>query len=83
MKVEIPVLNLLFKRLFKIIFDSIIRPPKINFRFLVAACVASDPRVGIFSFLFCYETMSNCSLNCWIDWNYLVLCFKRLFHIRV
>ena len=34
-----------------------------------------------FSSSFCYETMSNCSQNCWIDWNSAVLCFKRLFHI--
>ena len=27
--------------------------------------------------------MSNCSQNCWIDWNSAVLCFKRLFHIGV
>ena len=25
--------------------------------------------------------MSNCSKNCWIDWNSAVLCFKQLFHI--
>ena len=28
-----------------------------------------------FSF-FCYETMFNCSQNCWIDWNSAVLCFQ-------
>ena len=27
--------------------------------------------------------MSNCSQNCWIDWNSAVLCFKRIFHIGV
>ena len=27
--------------------------------------------------------LSNCSQNCWIDWNSAVLCFKRLFHIRI
>ena len=34
---------------------------------------------------FCYETMSNCSQNFWIDWISAVpvLCFKRLFHIGV
>ena len=32
---------------------------------------------GVF---FCYETMSNCSQNCWIDWNSAVLCFKWLSH---
>ena len=30
------------------------------------------------SFFFGYETMSNCSQNCWIDWDSAVLCFKRL-----
>ena len=30
-----------------------------------------------------YETMSNCSQNCWIIWNSAVLCFKWLFHIGV
>ena len=46
---------------------------------------ASDLRVSIFSFLFlfCCETMSNCSQNCWIDWNSAVLCFKRFFSHRV
>ena len=46
---------------------------------------ASPQRVGIFYFLFFlyYETMSSCSQNCWIDWNSVVLCFKRLFHIWV
>ena len=28
-----------------------------------------------------YERMSNCSQNCWIDWNSAALCFKRLFYI--
>ena len=37
----------------------------------------------IFFFCCCYETMSNWSQNCWIDWNSVVLCFKRLFHIGV
>ena len=32
---------------------------------------------------FCYEMMSNCSQNCWIDWNSAVLWFKRLRHIGV
>ena len=31
----------------------------------------------------CYETMSNCSQNCWIYCDSAVLCFKRLFHIGV
>ena len=35
-----------------------------------------------FFFFLGYEMMSNCSQNCWIDWNSAVLCFKRLFHIR-
>ena len=40
----------------------------------------SDLRISISSFLFlCYETMSNCGQNCWIDWNSAVLCFKQLF----
>ena len=44
--------------------------------------VASDPHISIFNFLFfCYETMSYCSYNCWIDRNSAVLCFKRPFHI--
>ena len=30
-----------------------------------------------------YETMSNCSQNCWIDWNSAVLCFKRHFYVGV
>ena len=47
---------------------------------LVSVRVASDPRI---TNLFCYETMSNCSQNCCIDWNSAVLCFKRLFHIGV
>ena len=53
-----------------------------SLQFLVSAHVASDPCVSIFSFLFCccYETMSNCSQNCWIDWNSAVLCFKRPFN---
>ena len=50
--------------------------------------VASHPRVGIISVLlfylfFGYETIFNCSQNCWIDRNSAVLCFKRLFHIGV
>ena len=58
-----------------------VRPQK-RLWFLVSTRVASAPRFGIFNFLFCcYETMSNCSQNCWIDWNSAVLCFKRLFHI--
>ena len=47
---------------------------------LVSARVASGPRVGILN-CFGYETMSNCSQNCWIDLNSAALCFKRLFHI--
>ena len=27
----------------------------------------------VFCFCFCYERMSNCSQNCWIDWNSAVL----------
>ena len=56
-----------------------------NQKSLVSALVVSEPRVRIFNFrfFFCYETMSNCSQNCWIDWNSAVLCFKRLFHIGV
>ena len=27
--------------------------------------------------------MSNCSQNCWIDWNSAVMCFQWLFHIHV
>ena len=59
--------------------------PQKSLRFLVSARVASDPRVGIFNFPFfvCYKTMSNCSQNCWIDWNSAVLCFKRRLHIGV
>ena len=34
-------------------------------------------------FSFGYETMSNCSQNCWIDWNSAGLCFKHLFNIGV
>ena len=46
-------------------------------RFLVFARVASDPRFSIFIyFCCCYETMSNCSQNCWIHWNSAALCFK-------
>ena len=49
--------------------------------FLVSARIASDPRISILKFrCFCYETMSNCSQNCWIDLNPAALCFKRLFH---
>ena len=33
--------------------------------------------------LFCYESMSNYSQYCWIDWNSFVLYFKRLYHIHV
>ena len=54
--------------------------PKKSLRFLVSVHVASDPRIVICC---CYETMSNCSQNCWIDWNSATLCFKRLFHIGV
>ena len=32
---------------------------------------------------FGYETMSNCSQNCWIVWNSAVLCFKWHIHIGV
>ena len=32
-----------------------------------------------FSFYFWYVTMSNCIQNCWVNWNYAVLCFERLF----
>ena len=45
------------------------------------------PQISVsafFNFLFfLYETMSNYSQDCWIDWNSAVLCFKRLFHIGV
>ena len=37
----------------------------------------------VFIFFFCYETMSICSQNCWIDWNSAMLCFKQLFHTGV
>ena len=33
--------------------------------------------VGMFSFLVLYETMSNCSQNCWIDFKSAVLCFNK------
>ena len=58
---------------------------KTSLRFLVSARVASDPRVGMFSLLilFCSETMSNCRHNCWIERNFALLYFKRIFHIRV
>ena len=36
-----------------------------------------------FYLFICYETMSNCSQNCWINWNSAALCFKGLFHIGV
>ena len=36
----------------------------------------------LFLFLFCSETMSTCSQNCWIDWNSVMLCFKWLFPRR-
>ena len=61
------------------------RPEK-GLRFLVSASVASGPaRIGIFSSLVfvSYETMSNCSQNCWMNWNSAVLCFKRLFYTGV
>ena len=54
--------------------------------FLVSARVASimRPSRGHFEFsVFCYEMMSNCSQNCWINWNSAVVCFKRLFHVGV
>ena len=61
-------------------------PPQKSLRFLVSVCVASDLYVGIFGFsaffFFCYETRSNCSQNCWIDWNSAVLCFKQVFPHR-
>ena len=49
--------------------------------FLVSMCIVADPLVSIlgFPFFLCYETMSNCSKNCWIDWNSAVLCFKHGF----
>ena len=57
---------------------------KRGIRFLVSTSVASDPRVSIlYLFIFGYEIMSNCSQNCWIDWNSAELCFKRLVHIGV
>ena len=31
----------------------------------------------------CYETMSNCSQNCWTDWNSAVLCFNNFFTYEV
>ena len=50
----------------------------------------SDFLVLVFRFYFFwgggggrYETMSNCSQNCWIDCNSAALCFEQLFHIRV
>ena len=52
-------------------------------RCLVSALVTSDPRVSFEKKDFCYETMSNCNQNCWIDWDSDVLCFKRLFQIGV
>ena len=46
-------------------------------QFLVSAQVASEPRISILNFLFSpCETMSNCSQNCWIDWNSAMLCFN-------
>ena len=51
----------------------LVRPKKV--RFLVSA--------RVFFCCCCYETMSNCSQNCQIDWNFAVLCFKWLFHIGV
>ena len=50
------------KRLFHMVLP--VRPQK-SLRFLVSTHVASDQRVGIFSFLI----ISNCIKNCWIDWN--------------
>ena len=47
---------------------------------LCARCLKPARRHFSFKFV-CYATMSNCSQNCWIDWNSAVLCFKRLFHI--
>ena len=46
--------------------NIIIRPPK---EFVVSVRVASDRASAFLIFFFCYETMSNCSQNCWIDWN--------------
>ena len=31
----------------------------------------------------CYEMMSNCCRNCWIDWNSAALCLKCLFTYSV
>ena len=49
--------------------------------------LCASPQTGALAFLtvflFCDETMSNCSQNCWIDWNSAALCFKWLFHIEV
>ena len=46
----------------------------------------ASPQTRVSAFLvfllFGYETMSNCSQNCCIDWNFAVLCFKQLFSHR-
>ena len=68
------------------LFHRFVLPPKKqSLWFLISTRIASDLCVGIFIFIliFCYETMSNCSQNCWINWNPAVLCFKWLFHTGV
>ena len=62
--------------------------------FLVSACVASHPHVSslrlllfylcrpLFVFSFCYETMSNYSQNCWVDWN-STCCVSTIYFIGV
>ena len=45
--------------------------------------VSPQTRASAFlGFLLCNEMMSNCSQNCWINWNSAVLCIKRLFPHR-
>ena len=42
-----------------------------------------SPRVSIYLFSFCYEMMSICSRNYWIDWNSAAPCLKWLFNVEV
>ena len=56
-----------------------LRPHKQSLWFLVSARVASDPRVGIFNFLFFFLAMKRCPIAAKIAgsyWNSWVLCFN-------
>ena len=60
-----------------------VRPKKVSSFWSLCMSPQTNVLAFLMFFFLCYESMSNCSQNCWIYWNSAVLCFKRLFHIGV